>query len=309
MQVHPSQPSGPHPTSAANDDAPRAGYSVESASDVDTSRRQRVLVTGAGSGIGRAVAWRLAEAGYEVIATVREPGRAAALTDAARTQGRNVVYRPLELSRLEDVRRFAHELLAQGGVEVVINNAGAGVFGAIEEVDAEATAWQFAVNVFGPLELTRALLPVLRARQGRVVFVGSLAGRIALPFQAHYSASKAAVAAVSDALRLELAPFGVSVTCIEPGDFATGFTNARRVVAPDGSPYQAPRDRCLAAVDGQERGGPDPDWVGRAIAAAAAARSPAARRPVGRWARTMTLALRLVPDRLRERIVRSTYHL
>jgi NAD(P)-dependent dehydrogenase (short-subunit alcohol dehydrogenase family) len=276
---------------------------------VNSGRRQRVLVTGAGSGIGRAVALRLAEAGYEVIATVRDPERATALSDAARSAGRSVVYHHLELSRLDEVRRFAREVLDQGGVDVVVNNAGAGVFGAVEEVDAEATAWQFAVNVFGPLELTRALLPALRARHGRVIFVGSLAGRIALPFQAHYSATKAAIAAMSDALRMELAPFGVTVTCIEPGDFATGFTDARRVVAPEASPYRAPRERCLAAIDEQERGGPDPDWVGRVVAAAASARSPAARRPVGRWARTMALALKLVPDRLRERLVKSTYRL
>ena len=126
-------------------------------------------------------------------------------------------------------------------------------------------AWQFEVNVIGPLALTRALLPDLRKRRGRVLFIGSLAGRLALPFQAHYSASKAAVAALSDALRIELAPHGVAVTCVEPGDFATGFTDARKLAQPAGSPYARAAARCKEAVDRSERQGEDPRKLARLV--------------------------------------------
>ena len=149
---------------------------------------------------------------------------------------------------------------------MLVNNAGSGVFGAVEHVGADDAARQFAVNLFGPLELTRRLLPSLRASGGRVIWIGSLAGRIALPFQSHYSATKASVAAVSDAMRMELRPLGVQVSCVEPGDFATGFTDARTIVDPAGSvvpagagPLPARRgtagaERAGAGAGGQARG-------------------------------------------------------
>lgn len=265
------------------------------------------LVTGAGGGLGRAIAERLAAAGNRVTATVRGAERARAASEAAATRGLNLSFVPLELSSAEDVRALAGRLAGEGGLDLLVHNAGYGEFGPVEEVPLEAAMRQFAVNVLGPLELTRLLLPGLRARRGQIVWVGSLAGRIALPFQAHYSATKAAIAALSDALRIELAPHGVRVTCVEPGDFSTGFTDARRVTRVEGSPYREALERCLAAVDEQERGGPSPDWVGRLVEDLSRMPQPPARRPVGEWARTMCVLLRVLPDRLRERIVSSHY--
>jgi NAD(P)-dependent dehydrogenase (short-subunit alcohol dehydrogenase family) len=270
---------------------------------------RRVLVTGAGSGLGRAIAERLARAGDAVIGTVRDPERARRLTEAAAGTGLALRYLPLELSRFEELEAFASGLEAEGGVEVVVHNAGFGVFGPIEEVGAAELERQFTVNVFGPMHLTRLLLPGLRARRGRVVFVGSLAGRIALPFQAHYSASKAALASFSDALRLELEPFGVRVCCVEPGDFATGFTDARQVRRAEGSPYGEKLQACLTAVEEQERGGAGPEWAARVVEEICRQPSPPARRPVGRWARTLCVLLGLLPDAVRERVVRRTYRL
>ncbi len=267
---------------------------------------RNALVTGAGGGIGRAIAGRLAAGGDNVIGTVREPARARALTDEARERGLPLRFVPLELESAEQVEALAREL-APAGLDVLVHNAGFGVFGPVEDVDAEAAHRQFAVNVFGPLELTRHLLPALRARRGRIIWVGSLAGRIALPFQAHYSATKAAIASFSDALRMELAPHGVRVTCIEPGDFATGFTAARAVTRVAGSPYGDALEKCLAAVEEQEQGGPSPEWVGRVVDEISRADHPPARRPVGQLARTMCALLRMVPDRVREGVVKSRY--
>lgn len=268
---------------------------------------RKVLVTGAGSGLGRAVAERLARGGDQVTGTVRDPQRAVEMSAAAADARLPLRFVPLELTDLDRVAALARDLEADGGVDVLVHNAGYGVFGPVEEVDLDAAQRQFAVNVFGPLQLTRLLLPGLRTRRGHIIWVGSLAGRIALPFQAHYSATKAAIAALSDALRIELKPHGVRVTCVEPGDFATGFTDARLVSSAPASPYRQALERCLKAVDEQERGGPRPEWVGSVVQDLSRMDQPPARRPVGQWARTMCLLVRLLPDRVRERIVGLHY--
>jgi NAD(P)-dependent dehydrogenase (short-subunit alcohol dehydrogenase family) len=268
-----------------------------------------VLVTGAGGGLGRAIAGRLARAGDRVTGTVRREDRARALGEEARASGVPLRYRPLDFLEPGDIDGLVRDVEAAGALDVLVNNAGCGVFGAVEHVGSEDVARQFSVNLFGPLELTRRLLPALRASRGRIVWIGSLAGRISLPFQAHYSATKASVAAVSDALRLELAPFGVQVTCVEPGDYATGFTNARAVVAPPGSVYGTTHERCLAAAERQERGAPTPEPVAALVERLCRAGTLPARVPVGENARAMCLGLGLLPDGVREWAVRRHYAL
>ncbi len=273
----------------------------------ETRRARRSVVTGAGSGLGRAIAERLAGADDQVIGTVRSPERAAALSEKAREAGLRLRFVPLELGALEQVRATARALEAEGGVDLLVHNAGFGLFGAIEQTDDGSVAHQFAVNLFGPLELTRLLLPGLRARRGRVIWIGSLAGRLSLPFQAHYSATKAAIASVSDAMRLELAPLGVAVTCVEPGDFSTGFTDARQRAGADDPLYRERIERCLQAVEQQERDGAQPALVARAVEKLSRLKSPPARYPVGRWANTLCLLHRLLPDAVRESVVRRLY--
>lgn len=268
---------------------------------------RHILVTGAGSGIGRAIAERFARHGDRVTGTVRDPGRAQRLSEAASADELPLSFAALELESPGQIAALADRIAGSGGLDVLVHNAGFGIFGPVEEVTAAETERQFAVNLFGPLDLTRRLLPGLRARRGHIIWTGSLAGRIALPFQAHYSATKAAIASISDALRIELAPHGVRVTCIEPGDFATGFTDARAVTRAEGSPYNDALERCLAAVNDQERGGPDPAMVGRLADRLSRMASPPARRPVGQGARTMCALLRLLPDRVRELVVRVHY--
>jgi len=266
-----------------------------------------ILVTGAGGGVGRSIAERLARAGHRVIGTVRSAESAAALNDAARAAGLDLSYCRLEYPSAADVDALVRDVESRGRLDVLVNNAGSGVFGAVELVGAGDAAQQFAVNLFGPLELTRRLLPSLRASRGRVIWIGSLAGRISLPFQSHYSATKASVAAISDAMRMELKPLGVQVGCVEPGDFATGFTDARTIVDPAGSAYQPAQDRCLRAVEQQERSGPAPERVARLVERLCQVRRMPARAPVGEFARTMCVALRLLPDRVREWAVRRVY--
>lgn len=276
---------------------------------MDRGAALSVLVTGAGDGIGRAIAQRLARAGHRVTGTVRSADRAAALTGAARADGLPLSYSRLQYPSPEDIDGLAREAESLGRLDVVVNNAGIGVFGALELVGADDVSRQFAVNLFGPLELTRRLLPLLRASSGRVIWIGSLAGRLSLPFQSHYSATKASVAALSDAMRMELAPLGVQVCCVEPGDFATAFTGARAVIGPAAPEYRERQARCLAAAERQERGGGSPEEVAVLVERLCRMRRMPVRAPVGRLARTMCLAHRVLPDRLREWAVRRNYDL
>ncbi len=269
--------------------------------------RPNVLVTGAGSGIGRAIAERLSRAGYTVIGTVRSATKAAELSRGADAAGRGLGFRPLELTSTAEIAALVAEIEQRGGAGIVVHNAGFGVFGSVEQVDGDAVARQFEANLFGPLELTRRLMPGLRARKGQIIWIGSLAGRIALPFQAHYSATKAAIASISDAMRMELRPHGVRVTCVEPGDFATRFTDARVALDPGDSIYAEAHGRCLREVEKQERGAASPELVAALVERLCRMSDPPARAPVGPSAGSTCLMLRLVPDRLRELIVRKHY--
>ncbi len=266
---------------------------------------RRVLVTGAGSGLGRSIAATMAGAGDQVIGTVRSPERARLLTVESKVAGPPIEFRPLELTDSRQIGALAASI--EGPLDVLVLNAGMGVFGSVEELGAEETALQFAANLLGPLELAQKLLPGLRERRGRVIWIGSMAGRFAMPFQAHYSATKSAIAAMSDAMRLELAPHGVKVTCVEPGDFATNFTRNRLVPRVENSPYSEQLAVCLKVAESQETGGPGAEWVGRLVHQLSRMKNPPARRPVGRWARTLCWLRDFLPDSLREAVVRQMF--
>ena len=272
-----------------------------------TPKGRRVLVTGAGSGIGRAIAERLSRSGCSVLATVRDAERARHLTAEAQRAALALEYRAMDLDSSEQIDAFASALEAEGGVDVLVNNAGFGVYGAVEETDRDEVARQFQVNVFGPLHLTRRLLPSLRRRHGRIVWIGSLAGRQSLAFQGHYSATKAATAAISDALRMELKPLGVSVSCVEPGDVATGFTSARVIAATAESVYADRARRSLAVVERGERTSRGPEAVARAVEKLVMRRHPPPRVATGHLGRTIAVFLRLVPYRVAQAVVARLY--
>lgn len=267
-----------------------------------------VLITGARSGFGRALTREFERLGDRVIGTTRSEARAAALSLQAEERGLLTRYLPLELTRADSIEALGRSLKAGGiEVDVLIQNAGFGVFGAVELFDEAGARRQFAVNLLGPLQLARLLLPELRRRQGMIVWIGSIAGRVALPFQAHYSASKAAVAAMSDALRMELRPLGVRVCCVEPGDFATGFTQARHIERDQLGVYEARMRCCLKSVEQDEQEGARPEVLARAVAKLTRMEDPPARLPIGPNARLICLLERLLPESWREWAVRRVY--
>jgi NAD(P)-dependent dehydrogenase (short-subunit alcohol dehydrogenase family) len=206
-----------------------------------TRSQKVVLITGASSGFGKAIAEALHARGFCVYATTRA-------VPAPHNAGS---YRSIpmdvdsEVTVAEGVERILRE---QGRIDVLVNNAGFGVAGAIEDTTVEEARAQLETNFLGTHRLCRAVLPIMRKqRSGRIVNISSLAGLVSVPFQAFYCATKFAVEAYTEALRMEVRPFGIHVSMVEPGDFATGFTAKRRMVRASGpsSPYDA---RCRAAV-------------------------------------------------------------
>ncbi len=253
-----------------------------------------VLVTGASSGIGKACAELLFARGYRVYGTSRQAPRAV-VQKVAPDDSPLLQMIPLDVTSDESVAQAVGIVAAcEGRIDVVVNNAGFGVAGAAELTTIEEAREQFETNFFGMMRVCRAVLPIMRQRgSGRILNVSSIAGRIGVPFQALYSASKFAVEGFTEALRMEMAPFGIQVVLIEPGDFRTHFTAARRMVRGAGSPAYAERQaKALAVMEHDETHGATPEAVGRLVHRIVTCRSPRARYAVGPAFEKLALALK-----------------
>jgi NAD(P)-dependent dehydrogenase (short-subunit alcohol dehydrogenase family) len=263
---------------------------------------KRVVVTGASSGIGLASALRLAQAGWRVYGGVRT----AADADELREHG----IEPVELD-VTDAAQIATAAAAVGPeLQGLVDNAGIAIAAPLELVPLDELRHQLEVNVVGQVAVLQALLPALRRARGRVVLMGSIGGRSALPFLGPYAASKHALEALADSLRVELRPFGVAVSIVEPGSIATpiwrkGAERAQELSAgfePERAALYAPavaRFREVALARGL---GVDPDVVAKAVEHALTASRPKARYLVGRDAHLRAWIERL-PTRLRDRVL------
>jgi NADP-dependent 3-hydroxy acid dehydrogenase YdfG len=244
--------------------------------------QRQVLITGASSGIGRAAAIELAGRGHRVFASAR---RLAALEELAAAHA-GIAAVPLDVTDDASVAaavRVVDELTAGHGLDVLVNNAGYALGGPIEALSSEAVEHQFQTNVFGLLRVTRAFLPSMRARgSGRLVNVSSVVGRVAFPGMGVYSATKFAVEALSDTLRMELAGFNIFVSLVEPGFVATDIGTAS-VEQAAAFPVRIDGYEELAAAAGTwvakqvKDNSISPERVARRIADAATARRPKAR--------------------------------
>lgn len=278
---------------------------------------KRCLITGAASGIGRATALRLVADGWTVLAGVRASAAGEALvSDAA--AGSRMLPIELDVTEAEQVAaaaRRVQELGAgaasvPGGLDALINNAGVGVGGPLELIAAEDLRRQFEVNVYGQVAMTQALLPALRLARGRIVFISSIGGRVVTPFLAPYAASKHAVEAVGDSLRVELRSSGVQVALVEPGSVTTPIWDKGRS---DVESVQIPAEleqyygrvpaAMKKALEDTERRGVPAEQVAATIAGALAATRMRSRYIVGRDARLMLLARRLLPDAAYDRLI------
>jgi NAD(P)-dependent dehydrogenase (short-subunit alcohol dehydrogenase family) len=259
-----------------------------------------VLVTGASSGIGAATAARLAGRGFQVFGTSRSPERQSLP---------GVRFVALDAREQESVDKAVALVLASvPRLDALVCNAGVGIFGSVEEVTIEAARDLFETNFFGTLRVLRAVLPHLReARRGRIVIVGSLAGRAPIPFQAHYSASKGALDALALALHNELHATGVRVSLVEPGDIRTEFNQRTEWGEPARSVYGASLRRAEQVIRESLPKAPGPEIVARSIERALTSRRPRVRYTVGPDSLLVPLARRLLPDRWSLRLVRSHF--
>lgn len=216
-----------------------------------------VLITGGSSGIGLQTAQALAEAGCTVYEMSRKEAKNPGITHISG-----------DVTSDESVQSAVEQVIAaEGRIDVLINNAGFGISGAVEFTDTKDAKKQLDVNFFGAVRMTRAVLPYMRgAGQGRIVSLSSVAAAIPIPFQTYYSVSKAAVNAYTMALRNEVRPYGISVCAVMPGDIRTGFTAAREKTAAGDEVYGGRIARSVEKMEKDEQGGMDPRAAGRFIA-------------------------------------------
>ncbi|AVR66419.1 short-chain dehydrogenase [Pseudomonas paraeruginosa] len=266
------------------------------------------LITGCSSGIGRALAEAFQAAGYRVWASARKEDDVRALAEAG--------FQAVQLDVNDDaaLARLAGELEVEAaGLDVLVNNAGYGAMGPLLDGGVEAMRRQFETNVFAVVGVTRALFPLLRRKSGLVVNVGSVSGVLVTPFAGAYCASKAAVHALSDALRLELAPFGVEVLEVQPGAIASNFgASASREmdsVVDERSPWWPLRRQIQArSAASQDNPTPAADFARQLLAAVQRRPRPALVR-IGNGSRALPALARWLPRGLLERVLKKRFGL
>jgi NAD(P)-dependent dehydrogenase (short-subunit alcohol dehydrogenase family) len=267
-----------------------------------------VVVTGASTGIGAATALHLDALGWRVLAGVRKEPDGAALRGRAQGALEPVLVDVTDAGSIAALAgRIGDEPLAG-----LVNNAGVAIAGPMEFVGLDDLRRQFEVNVVGQVAITQALLANLRRARGRVVFMSSVGGRLAQPFVGPYTASKHALEAIADSLRIELLPWGISVSLIEPGAVKTPLWQKsidQSMAGLDHYPAQALElygtavDRMAVVAAEQGRSGVEPEKVAQAVARALTARRPRTRYPVGRDARIAIRAKSYLPDRAVDRLI------
>jgi len=266
------------------------------------------LVTGGSSGIGACTVRELLDAGFVVYTAARRVDRMQPLAEL----GAHVFAMDVtdDASMVSGVERIVEE---QGRIDVLVNNAGYGSYGAVEDVPIDEARRQFEVNVFGLARLTQLVTPHMRKqRSGRIVNISSIGGKFYEPFGAWYHATKFAVEGFSDSLRMELKPFGIEVVLIEPGPIITEWNEIardsllERSGTTDYGRYAKRAHRVLTEFDKPGRAS-RPEDVARKIRKAVTTRHPAARYPVGRGARMITGSRDHLPDRLFDQVVSRMY--
>ena len=277
-----------------------------------------VLITGGTDGLGKAAALLLARRGYRVFAAGRSPEKRAELDRLA--QEENIFLRGVEMDVCDDLSvEIAIELVLEkgGGIDVLINNAGVGYMAVVEEISMDDFRRQFETNLFGLLRVTQAVLPYMRARRsGRILMMSSAAGQISPPTYGAYSGSKHALEGLTNALRLEMYPFGVYVILIEPGYIKTNFQQtASELTQPyaakaNASPYAEIYAKAWAAGnDNSKTSRTTPEDCAHVILKAIEAPKPKARYPVTWQAKALTIGKRILTDRWLDALLRKRFGL
>ena len=218
-----------------------------------------VLITGGSSGIGAATAVLLANSGMKVYAGSRR--------GTVPVSHKEIVPITLDVNDEKALKAAVDQIVAaEGRLDAVVCNAGNGIYGPVEYTSEEDARAQFETCFFGSLKTIQACMPVFRAQgQGRIITVTSVMAVLQLPFQVFYSSAKAALLALTEGLRMELKGTGIQCCSILPGDVATGFTQARKNISPEGTPYDSAVANNLSKIEKDELGGMKPEVIGKAI--------------------------------------------
>lgn len=262
-----------------------------------------VLITGASSGIGKAIAEFLQSKNFTVFGTSRNPSKQQLAFPLV----------ALDVTKPETIKAAVAEVIASAGrIDVLVNNAGVGITGPIEETPDEEIKKAFDTNYFGPINVIKAVLPEMRRNSGGLIInVTSIAGYMGLPYRGIYSASKGALELTTEAFRMELKDFNIQMTNIAPGDFATNIA-AGRYHAPvvKGSPYEKPYSNTLKIMNQHVDKGKDPLLMAKAILEIIQTKKPKAHYKVGEPLQKFSIVLkRVLPDKVYERLLLKHYKL
>ena len=270
-----------------------------------------ILVTGASSGMGKASALRLAEAGYTVFAGVRKTRDGQALKQAGVPRVIPVILDVADEHSIAEAYQTIRETVGAAGLVGLVNNAGVGVSAPMELVPLEELRRQFEINVIGQVAVIQAFLPLIRAAHGRIINVGSVGGTTTIPFIGPLCASKYAMASINDALRMELHPWGIHVALVVPGSIRTSAVDKLvqdsealiNTFPPEGAKRYTTAYRTFVRtfVKRHEAGAP-PEVMARAVLRALTATAPRAYYPVGPLSRRLPLLACLLPPKMFDRL-------
>jgi len=262
-----------------------------------------VLITGASSGNGKAAAELLSQRGYQVFGTSRNP--------SASNQPSTFKLLPLDVSLDDSVAACVQSVLEQAGrIDVLVNNAGYELGGALEEVSMDEARAQFETNFFGVMRMTKAVLPGMRQRKdGQIINVSSLSGIAPIPFLGIYSASKFALEGFAETLFHEVQPFNIRVSLIEAGFLKTPLMEKRQMTAQTISDYDTWRQRAMKSVREYEETGPDAHLVADTVVQIIESKSPRLRYIVGQQAKSISRFRHLLPESMFNQGTRSTFKL
>jgi len=280
---------------------------------MNTNYGNVVLVTGASSGIGKAIAELLAKEGFKVYGTSRKQEWSDVESDKTEPNTASGFLKiiPLDVCSEESVKKAVDYVFQrEGSLDVLINNAGFGIAGAIEDTSLEEAHRQFDVNFFGVHRMCRTVLPIMRSqKKGLIVNIGSVAGLISIPFQSMYSASKFALEAFTEILRIEAKPFGIKAVLVEPGDTNTGFTSSRQFAAAAGknAAYADRFEKAINTMVMDEMSGPGPETVAQVVAKIVKSKNPPVRVVVGVKYKVFAFLKRVIPARAVEYIISKIY--
>ncbi|MGD0729315.1 MAG: SDR family NAD(P)-dependent oxidoreductase [Candidatus Micrarchaeaceae archaeon] len=259
-----------------------------------------VLVTGASSGFGKSTATLLSQSGYAVFGTSRKPN----------AKGNGFQMLQLDIDSDKSVNACISELIKKTGrIDVLVNNAGYIITGAIEETTIEDAKSQFETNFFGVCRMVNAALPIMRKQKsGQIINVGSLAGTFPVPFQGMYAATKAALLAYSEALLNEVKSLNINVSLIEPGYFNTGIMDDVMTSSKNISEYNQAKKTVLSKLRKEIENGGNPEMIAETVLKLIKSKSPRFRNAVGKE-KNFLIAKRLVPDSAFESLVRNHWKL